>query len=416
MTRSRIARIIGAGLSAAILAAGWTAVAPASAGVSAANMTGLRFTISPNQAPPGTTVTATAADRCPPPPGAPNPQALVSYITSTGSDFVGTRVDTFQVAADGSWSGPIQPAGPAGVVAINAVCVPDGYKSSAYASYQGNTFTSVTTGHGYFLSSAGAGVAPYGDANICATSTPDLSAPIVGMAVRPNTGAGVWLVGSDGGVFSLGDARFHGSAAGGALRRPVVGMAATPDGDGYWLVGADGGVFTFGTARFFGSTGGANLNAPIVAIAATSDGQGYWLVGSDGGIFTFGDAGFFGSTGGQRLNGPVVGMAPNPNGGYWLATSDGGVFSFGAAPFHGSAGATKLNQPIVGITVDADGGGYWLAASDGGVFSYGSAQFYGAGPKVCSVPQGITNPPSPPQIQQPPFAAIAATPAPAASG
>jgi len=231
---------------------------------------------------------------------------------------------------------------------------------------------------GYDLAASDGGVFSFGGMPFCgSTGGVHLNAPIVGMAVAPDSG-GYWEVASDGGIFSFGGAGFFGSMGGAHLNAPIVGMAATPDGGGYWEVAADGGIFAFGDAHFFGSMGGQHLNSPIVGISSSTDGGGYRLVASDGGIFTFGDAPFAGSEGGHRLNQPVVGTANDTNtGGYWEVAADGGVFSFGGAPFYGSTGSIRLSAPIVGMAETSNGSGYRFTAGDGGVFAF-AAPFLGS--------------------------------------
>jgi len=232
---------------------------------------------------------------------------------------------------------------------------------------------------GYDMVAADGGIFSFGSFPFCgSTGGQSLNAPIVGMAMAPNTG-GYWLVAADGGVFAYGGAPFLGSMGGRPLNAPIVGMAATPDGRGYWLVAADGGIFAFGDANFYGSMGGRPLNAPIVGMAASPDGLGYRFVAADGGIFAYGDAQFDGSMGGQKLNEPIVGMADDPaTAGYWLVAADGGVFAFGGAPFLGSMGGVTLDKPIVGIAATITGGGYRMVAADGGIFSFGDAPFLGS--------------------------------------
>jgi hypothetical protein len=99
---------------------------------------------------------------------------------------------------------------------------------------------------------------------------------------------GYYVVAGDGGVFAYGGAPFFGSMGGQQLSAPVVGMAVRPQGDGYWLCAADGGVFAFGAAPFRGSMGGHRLNAPVISMSTDQSGGGYWLLARDGGIFTFG--------------------------------------------------------------------------------------------------------------------------------
>jgi len=170
--------------------------------------------------------------------------------------------------------------------------------------------------------------------------------------------SGYDLVASDGGIFTYGANPFCGSTGNVRLNAPIVGMAMAPNTGGYWEVASDGGIFTYGSAGFYGSMGGRQLNRPIVGMAATPDGKGYWEVASDGGIFTFGDAGFYGSMGSVRLNKPVVGMSSSTNGaGYRMVASDGGIFTFGDAPFFGSVGGQTLNKPVVGAANDTNSGG-----------------------------------------------------------
>jgi hypothetical protein len=231
---------------------------------------------------------------------------------------------------------------------------------------------------GYDLVASDGGIFTYGQMPFCgSTGSIRLNAPVVAMAMAPNTG-GYWEVAADGGIFTYGNAKFYGSMGGRPLNQPIVGMAATPDGKGYWEVAADGGIFAFGDAPFFGSMGGTPLNQPVVGMSSSTDGHGYRLVAADGGIFAFGDAPFAGSTGGIRLNRPVVGTVNDPNsGGYWEVATDGGVFSFGGAPFYGSTGAIILNAPVTGAAVADDGSGYRFVASDGGVFSF-NVPFFGS--------------------------------------
>ncbi len=231
---------------------------------------------------------------------------------------------------------------------------------------------------GYDLVASDGGIFSFGSMPFCGSmGGSHLNAPIVGMAMAPDSG-GYWEVAADGGIFSFGDASFFGSMGGTHLNAPIVGMAATPDGGGYWEVAADGGIFSFGDARFFGSMGGQHLNSPVVGISSSTDGGGYRMVASDGGIFSFGDAPFAGSEGRVRLNQPVVSTTNDANtGGYWETAADGGVFSFGGAPFYGSTGSLHLNAPIVGMAEASDGSGYRFAAADGGVFSF-AAPFLGS--------------------------------------
>jgi hypothetical protein len=229
---------------------------------------------------------------------------------------------------------------------------------------------------GYWLSGAGGGVSPHGDAvNYGSMASQPLTAPIRHIVATPD-GQGYWLVGADGGVFTFGDAGFYGSMGGRRLRAPVIDMAPTADGHGYWLVASDGGVFAFGDAGFYGSMGSRHLTKPVVGIAPDDATGGYWLVASDGGVFAF-DAPFEGSMGGVALARPVNGMSPTPNDlGYWLVASDGGVFAFDA-PFEGSMGGVALAAPVVGMATNNLTGGYWLVGADGGVFSF-HTPFFGA--------------------------------------
>jgi hypothetical protein len=231
---------------------------------------------------------------------------------------------------------------------------------------------------GYDLAASDGGVFSFGGMPFCgSTGNLKLNAPVVGMAMAPNTG-GYWEVAADGGIFAFGDTKFFGSMGGSPLNAPIVAMAATPDGKGYWEVAADGGIFAFGDAKFYGSMGGRHLNKPIVGMSSSTDGAGYRLVASDGGIFSFGDAPFSGSVGGRPINQPVVGTANDTNtGGYWEVASDGGVFSFGGAPFYGSTGNITLHAPVVGMSSTSNGSGYRFVASDGGIFSF-NAPFLGS--------------------------------------
>jgi uncharacterized protein YkwD len=236
----------------------------------------------------------------------------------------------------------------------------------------------TTDGHGYWVATAGGGVANHGNAaSYGSMAGVPLNAPIAHIVTTAD-GRGYWLVAADGGIFSFGDAGFYGSMGGKPLNAPVVGIAPTHDGRGYWLVASDGGIFAFGDAAFEGSMGGQPLNESVVGMAADPATSGYWLVAGDGGIFSFG-APFYGSTGNLRLNQPVNGMSATNNGrGYWFVASDGGIFAYGNAAFHGSAGNLPLNAPIVGMAADHATGGYWLVGSDGGIFAY-DASFLGAG-------------------------------------
>ncbi|MGH9064971.1 MAG: 3D domain-containing protein [Acidimicrobiales bacterium] len=178
--------------------------------------------------------------------------------------------------------------------------------------------SSLQVGVPLFLSAAPA-AASFG--NVPSVGAPPAGLPVVAAAAT-SSGHGYWVATAGGAVLAYGDAVFHGSASSLPLHEPIVGMAATPDGGGYWLVAADGGIFTYGDARFYGSAGSMALDQPIVGMAATPDGRGYWLVGADGGIFTYGDARFHGSlTAGNRtapVTSPVTAMAATPDGGgYW---------------------------------------------------------------------------------------------------
>jgi hypothetical protein len=186
--------------------------------------------------------------------------------------------------------------------------------------------------------------------------------------------AGYWEVASDGGIFSF-NAPYYGSEGGKPLDAPIVGMALDPDTGGYWEVASDGGVFAF-HAPFYGSEGGKPLHAPIVGIAADPVTGGYWLVASDGGIFSF-NAPFEGSEGGTPLDKPIVGMSYDLlSGGYREVASDGGIFTFNDL-FHGSTGGVSLVKPVVGMESDADSAGYRLVASDGGIFDFNGADLDG---------------------------------------
>jgi hypothetical protein len=186
--------------------------------------------------------------------------------------------------------------------------------------------------------------------------------------------SGYQLVASDGGLFAF-NAPFYGSMGGQHLNAPIVGMAVVPDSGGYYEVASDGGIFSF-NAPFFGSMGGQHLNKPVVGIAFDTLTGGYYEVASDGGIFAF-NAPFYGSMGGQHLNKPIVGIAFDPaTGGYYEVASDGGIFAF-HAPFEGSTGGLVLNKPVVGMAVDVATGGYYEVASDGGIFAWG-APFQGS--------------------------------------
>ncbi|MGB7051003.1 MAG: hypothetical protein WBG41_05490, partial [Acidimicrobiales bacterium] len=76
---------------------------------------------------------------------------------------------------------------------------------------------------------------------------------------------GYQLVASDGGLFAF-NAPFYGSMGGQHLNAPIVGMAVVPDSGGYYEVASDGGIFAF-NAPFQGSTGGLVLNKPVVGMA-----------------------------------------------------------------------------------------------------------------------------------------------------
>ena len=301
---------------------------------------------------------------------------LAGYVASggLGSPAVG-RIDHFEIGgsngaeAIGGSAWPMfhhdpQLTGNAGRTTPAGSIPPCSVPSAAYS--------------GYDLVAGDGGIFTYGAMPFCgSTGSLSLNAPVVGMAMAPNTG-GYWEVASDGGIFTFGGAGFYGSMGGRPLNRPIVGMAATPDGKGYWEVASDGGIFAFGDAGFYGSMGSTHLNKPVVGMSSSTNGGGYRLVASDGGIFAFGDAPFFGSTGGAPLNLPVVGMTNDiDTGGYWEVASDGGVFSFGGVPFYGSTGAIHLNAPVVGMAEASNGSGYRFVASDGGVFSF-SAPFFGS--------------------------------------
>ena len=110
-----------------------------------------------------------------------------------------------------------------------------------------------------------------------------LNKPVVGMAVDP-AGGGYYEVASDGGIFSFG-APFHGSTGCLDLTEPVVGIEVSPNTTaagpatacgftasqspgGYQFVAADGGVFSFGNAAFAGSLGGEGVT-DVVGMASS---------------------------------------------------------------------------------------------------------------------------------------------------
>jgi hypothetical protein len=229
---------------------------------------------------------------------------------------------------------------------------------------------------GYDEVASDGGIFSFGGQPFCgSTGALRLNAPIVGMAMAPNTG-GYWLVASDGGIFAYGGARFYGSMGGRPLNQPIVAMAATPDGAGYWLVASDGGVFAFGDAPFWGSTGALRLNQPIVGFAPTPDGRGY--VAADGGVFTFGSAQYFGSDTGLTVGDPDVDIATSvTSGGYWTASARGELAPHNAT-FMGSAAGGHLSAPVVALAPTADGYGYRMAAADGSLFVFGDAGYAGS--------------------------------------
>ena len=181
-----------------------------------------------------------------------------------------------------------------------------------------------------------------------------------GLALSPDSAAasttsntasvGFYVDSAGGGVAAVGAAVSYGSMAGTVLNKPVVGMAATWDGGGYWLVAADGGIFSFGDAQFYGSTGNITLNKPVVGMVATPDGKGYWLVAADGGVFAFGDAPFVGSMPGAGETGTATALTPAPGvNGYYVLTAQGNVYAFGQAP--AITGVTSMLTSLPGSLV-----------------------------------------------------------------
>ncbi|MGH9277171.1 MAG: exo-alpha-sialidase [Acidimicrobiales bacterium] len=104
------------------------------------------FSRSPASGPPGTAVTVSSSDPCPPPSGAPSPTARVQLVAPDAQAVVAQGL--FPVNASGAWSGQVSvPAGAAaGAYSLRAVCA----RSSAdvagtiYATYTNQSAFTVT--------------------------------------------------------------------------------------------------------------------------------------------------------------------------------------------------------------------------------------------------------------------------------
>ena len=249
---------------------------------------------------------------------------------------------------------------------------------NALAALQTPTFSTASSGSGYWMVAADGRVYSFGGASFLGSPRQSMATGQQAVDLEPTpSNAGYWIADSAGNVYGYGNAPYRGGAAGALLPgETVTSISTTPSGNGYWLFSTAGRVFPFGDAGFFGDLRGTRLNGPVLDSIPTPSGRGYYMVASDGGIFAYGDARFGGSMGGVRLNAPVQSLVPDPDGnGYWLVASDGGVFAFDA-PFRGSAGGLRLNAPVTGMV--PFGNGYLMVATDGGAFNFSNLPFSGS--------------------------------------
>jgi subtilisin family serine protease len=250
---------------------------------------------------------------------------------------------------------------------------------NARAALDLTTFSSASSGSGYWMVSTDGRVYSFGGAAYLGSARRALAAGTTAVDLEPTpSNGGYWIVDSAGNVYSYGNAAYLGGLAPGTLGtgEQVTSFSAAPGGAGYWLFTTTGRVFPFGNAGNFGDLRALRLNRPVLDSIPTPNGQGYYMVAADGGIFAFGNARFAGSMGGKPLNAPVQSLVPDPDGsGYWLVASDGGVFAFDA-PFRGSTGHLTLNAPVTGMV--PFGNAYLMVATDGGVFNFSNLPFAGS--------------------------------------
>jgi len=250
---------------------------------------------------------------------------------------------------------------------------------NALAALQETTFSTASSGSGYWMVASDGRVYSFGGAAFLGSARRALAAGQTAVDLEPTpSNSGYWIVDAAGNVYGYGNAGYHGGVPGGALLpgEQVTSISSTRSGNGYWLFTTLGRVFPFGDAGWFGDLRAVRLNGPVLDSIPTPSGNGYYMVASDGGIFAYGDARFAGSMGGTRLNAPVQSLVPDPDGaGYWLVASDGGVFAFDAA-FRGSTGGLHLNAPVTGMVPFGDG--YLMVATDGGAFNFSNLPFSGS--------------------------------------
>ena len=228
-------------------------------------------------------------------------------------------------------------------------------------------------------------VTTYSPSNpLSSTSTPERHAPDFvsyspGAPLRPYQQG--YTTTSPRGQLSYHASSPRGSLPPGSSTTPIIGIAATPAGNGYWLVNTSGQVFTRGSAKFYGQVASATPNPPghqggplmpggplspasIVGIAATPGGHGYWLVSSTGKVYNFGSAKFYGQ---------VAATMPNPG--------------HPGSPL--MPGAPMPPASIVGIAATPYGAGYWVFGANGAVYSFGGAPTY---PAMATSPGPSTTP------------------------
>jgi hypothetical protein len=250
---------------------------------------------------------------------------------------------------------------------------------NARAALDEATFTTASSGSGYWMVATDGRVYSFGGAPFFGSARQSMAAGQQAVDLEPTpSNGGYWIVDSAGNVYGYGNAGYRGGIPGGTLLpgETITSISTTPSGNGYWLFSTAGRVFAFGDAGFFGDLRAVRLNGPVLDSIPTPSGRGYYMVASDGGIFAYGDARFAGSMGGHRLNAPVQSLVPDPDGsGYWLVASDGGVFAFDA-PFRGSTGGVRLNAPVTGMV--PFGNGYLMVATDGGAFNFSNLPFSGS--------------------------------------
>ena len=114
------------------------------------------------------------------------------------------------------------------------------------------------------------GVWAFGDARFLGSTGGATASKVVD--ITPTKGAkGYWLTTAGGSVLPFGDAEWEGGSDKIGFCEPpgIVGLTPTSSGKGYWLQAADGNVFAFGDAVDHGSPKRLGVaTRPAVALAA----------------------------------------------------------------------------------------------------------------------------------------------------